>query len=63
MSTQPLSLGAIRRLHGGFRSLYLRVAIKHKVNASYVSKIVSGERRSPKIERALSDEVQRMLRK
>jgi hypothetical protein len=42
-------------------SLYRRVADKFGVDASYVSRIARGERRSPKIELFLSREIQRIL--
>jgi len=48
-------------LHAQFRGLYSRVARKAGVDASYVSRVARGERRSPRVEKLLQSEVKRLL--
>jgi transcriptional regulator with XRE-family HTH domain len=50
---------AWHRLHAG---VYARVARRLRVDASYVSRVASGQRRSPQIEDALIAELKRIQR-
>jgi hypothetical protein len=42
------------------RGIYVRVAKKMRVDASYVSRVASGERNSAKVERAVVVELERI---
>ncbi len=50
------------RLASLFRGIYGRVAQKVGLDASYVSRVARGERRSEKIEAALEREMQRIMK-
>jgi transcriptional regulator with XRE-family HTH domain len=43
-----------------YRGLFARVAKRLKVSRSYVSRVVSGERQSPKILKAIANELARI---
>ena len=42
------------------RGIYVRIANKMRVDASYVSRVASGERKSTKVERAVIVELERI---
>jgi len=54
-STRPLLLR-----HVLYRGIYSRVARELGIDRSYVSRVASGERRSPKVEAALRKEIKRI---
>jgi hypothetical protein len=70
MSTEDLRLSAegarrklsvVNRYMQSLCGLYSRVARELKVDRSYVSRVARGERRSEPVERALSDEFDRIM--
>lgn len=58
-----LNMRAVRKLHERFRTLFVRVAHRQHVDVSFVSRVVSGERHSPKVEKNLKEEIGRMLKR
>lgn len=46
--------------HVHYRGIYSRVARQLGIDRSYVSRVASGERRSPKVEAALLKEIRRI---
>ena len=50
-------------LASGFRGLYNRVAGQLKIDASYVSRVAGGQRKSATVEAALIKEITKLLRK
>jgi hypothetical protein len=63
MSTEDLrrKLSVVNRYVQSLCGLYSRVARELKVDRSYVSRVARGERRSEPVERALSDEFDRIV--
>jgi hypothetical protein len=70
MSTEDLSLSnedprrklsVVNRYVQSLCGLYSRVARELKVDRSYVSRVARGERRSEPVERALSNEFDRII--
>jgi hypothetical protein len=54
---------ALLKAHWLHTGLYGRVANKLGVDASYVSRIATGERNGPRIRRAIFDELRRIQRR
>ena len=56
------SMTSVLVRHSLYRGIYSRVAQQLGVDRSYVSRVANGQRRSPKIEKALLKEINRIER-
>jgi transcriptional regulator with XRE-family HTH domain len=62
MAHNMLSDSALLKAHGLHAGLYRRVADKLGMDASYVSRVATGERNGPRVRRAILDELRRIQR-